>query len=389
MAESILTFQGLLAAIDKMPGYTPTSQELVNIQNKQPLIKDIPAAKWATGLGAAAILMTRGMVKDTLASAVRLAEASAKAAHGYDPGDPGRIGADAFNVGLVGSGLRGLSGSVPKDSAGMFGAKLPWVGPNVKDITGKTSREIADNLATFKIPTSDLRTTLGEVVDHPELFRFYPELKDAPVSFTYKHGFETGGRTRKTDQGTPEFEMSVPSGALTPEGTLVPEQEEFITGVLLHEMQHGVRMLDEKAGLASVRGSSIWQAADEWEKFKKAVEGADKIKLELPEEVIDLYKKLKFIDEKTRGAPGIIYAKKPGEIEAEMTRLGRHMTKEERAATPLEQRKGYSQPIDLKKEGFEIGLGLLKSIRDDPFGQFMESLQMRPEGGMLTGKWKS
>jgi hypothetical protein len=387
MAESMWTFQGLLAAIDKMPGYTPTSQELANIQNKQSPINNIPAAKWAAGLGAAAILMTRGMVKDTLASAVRLAEASAKAAHGYDPGDPGRIGADAFNVGLVGSGLRGLSGAVPKDSAGMFGAKLPWVGPDVKDITGKTSREIADNLATFKIPTSDLRTTLGEVVDHPELFKYYPELKDAPISFTYKHGFKTGGRTRRTAQGTPEFEMFPPSGALTPEGTLVPEQEEFIKGILLHEIQHGVRLLDEKAGLASLRGSNVWKAVDEWEEFKKAVEGAEKLKLELPQEVTDLYKKLKFADEKAEAAPDLIYVKNPGEIEAEMTRLGRHMTKEERAATPLEQRKGYSQPIDLKKEGSKIRQ--LKSIQDNSFNQLMESLQMSPEGGMLTGKWKS
>jgi len=72
---------------------------------------------------------------------------------------------------------------------------------------GALRREIPDNM-TFKIqPRAGESHLLGDVIDHPELFKEYPAFKDIPVEFTGSD-ISTGALTARTNPTTGTFEVA-------------------------------------------------------------------------------------------------------------------------------------------------------------------------------------
>lgn len=92
--------------------------------------------------------------------------------------------------------------------------------------------EIADNLAKVNdLPKLFQGKTLGEVLDHPELFNNYPDLRDVKVQkmLPTMDNYERGGEFLLDEQGNTILRVN---GNQTPEA---------IKSSLLHEVQHEIQ----------------------------------------------------------------------------------------------------------------------------------------------------
>ena len=87
-------------------------------------------------------------------------------------------------------------------------------------------------------------STLGEVLDAPELFKAYPELKDIQVSFTMGKDFEHDGGFYPTGASFFEDGIIDVKGAFNAGDTLNPSNHNNALSTLLHEVQHFVQNIE-------------------------------------------------------------------------------------------------------------------------------------------------
>jgi hypothetical protein len=159
----------------------------------------------------------------------------------------------------------GLSGTVPKDALRIFG------GRRARD-PGKLSGSIdapesigADNLWRFEIPDNtakiktenfqtidgkaqdpqQVKSTLAEVLDHPELFRQYPVLKDQKIFLD---------RSLKGTSTLGYHDNVKGVMALNPDLLNSPDRT---LSVLLHEIQHPIQQLEGFSTGTNMRSSEI------------------------------------------------------------------------------------------------------------------------------------
>ena len=93
--------------------------------------------------------------------------------------------------------------------------------------------------------------TLGDILDHPELYKYYPHLKDTQVIPT--NGFER---------------MAGIQGWYSPERGLMalgPGTEEHLLSTILHEAQHGIQYHE---GFSSGSSTQAFKS-DNWMDMEK------------------------------------------------------------------------------------------------------------------------
>ena len=156
---------------------------------------------------------------------------------------------------------------------------------------------------------------LGEFIEHPELFKAYPELKDI--------NFEVG---RKSDKYVASFNPDKKLIKINP--SAVQAGDEGILDILIHEIQHAIQM---KEGFAP--GSNPEHAGNQMlsalaEKIYSLPPG--KVKNELQ----DLYFELRT---KRKDLEHYMYLRSPGEIEANMVSARRKLSEGLRKEFPLKE----------------------------------------------------
>jgi hypothetical protein len=158
---------------------------------------------------------------------------------------------------IVGAARLGKIGKADIEKAQELFTKHPEVKPaSVYNATGvykgeddKLRSVISDNAAKTKnLPGSGEKAKLGDVLDHPQLFELYPELKDIDVvgaSIGGKEGSFTASRG-KGDPGTIKIsgvgQKFIDSMRLD-DGTQATESD--IRSVLLHETQHAIQSIEK------------------------------------------------------------------------------------------------------------------------------------------------
>lgn len=162
-------------------------------------------------------------------------------------------------------------GNIDKNTNGMFvGAKPDAKGNYPKgsfsDIASKkTMQEIDDSNAKLKI-TDSTHTTLGNVLDHPELFKARPELKEMPI------GVSIDNNLAKKD-ATGYYQPYVDNGA-----DYFPTFEEMYSKAhindtmdnVLHETQHAIQNKDNLPA-----GSSPREYTDERKWYNESIRNAE------------------------------------------------------------------------------------------------------------------
>ena len=108
---------------------------------------------------------------------------------------------------------------------------------------GKWRFEINDSRMQLRTDAADIPnyTTLGELVDAPELFEAYPDMADLSVTFHTLEGGQNGGYSRKFDS----IELSRD----------LKNRPETLLNSLIHEMQHAIQ---SREGFASGANPAYW-----------------------------------------------------------------------------------------------------------------------------------
>jgi hypothetical protein len=162
----------------------------------------------------------------------------------YAMGNPDRLTTDEIIPSVANSAMALGAGGMPMaeaGAAGLFGGRLA---ANAEKQTGwfrspvdKLERfEIPDQGSKFTMPQPDFRNRLKDVLDHPELYEAYPELKNTRVYL-------------KSDMGSNANATFNPrTGAIDLNANLSPTEAH---SSLLHEVQHAIQ---QQEGFAS--GSS-------------------------------------------------------------------------------------------------------------------------------------
>jgi hypothetical protein len=109
-------------------------------------------------------------------------------------------------------------------------------GRYVDSLDGKLKAVISDKASKIKDPTGQV---LGQVLDHPELYRLYPELKNIPIKVDPK--------------------AKIPGGSFNPTTGIEARAPniQLLREVILHETQHGVQNIE-----GFTRGGNIQQFLD-------------------------------------------------------------------------------------------------------------------------------
>lgn len=108
---------------------------------------------------------------------------------------------------------------------------------------GKWRWEINDSRMQLRTDAADIPnyTTLGELVDAPELFEAYPDMADLSVTFHTLEDGQNGGYSRKFDS----IELSRD----------LKNRPETLLNSLIHEMQHAIQ---SREGFASGANPAYW-----------------------------------------------------------------------------------------------------------------------------------
>ena len=216
---------------------------------------------------------------------------------------------EAINVAMAaGPGtLVGASSRVPY-SSGWFKGK-----------DGQMRYEISDEAMKLKDKdwTYGEKGKLADFVEHPELFKAYPELKDMP--------FEVG---QKTDKYIASFNPNTQTLKINPDA--IKSGDEGILDVITHEVQHAIQY---KEGFAT--GSNPTYAAEQAltelaEKIYSMPPGKAKL------EAQDLYFELRNNKE---DFGQYMYLRSPGEVEANIVSARRKLSDEMRKKFPIEDHK--------------------------------------------------
>lgn len=108
---------------------------------------------------------------------------------------------------------------------------------------GKWRFEINDSRMQLRTDAADIPnyTTLGELVDAPELFEAYPDMADLSVTFHTLEGGQNGGYSRKFDSIELSRDMK--------------NRPETLLNSLIHEVQHAIQ---SREGFASGANPAYW-----------------------------------------------------------------------------------------------------------------------------------
>ena len=118
-----------------------------------------------------------------------------------------------------------------------------------RNSNGDWRMEISDyGIKVKQIPDKGRSLKLGDVIDHPELFKAYPHLKNMPIrgyaSTSDVYGFEPVGYYESRFQN---IHMKIPA-FMTTGGTKRPARDEQIrrwTRTLVHELQHAIQHIEK------------------------------------------------------------------------------------------------------------------------------------------------
>jgi len=103
--------------------------------------------------------------------------------------------------------------------------------------------EISDKgykLTEKALRMGDIDGRLSDYVDHPELFKNYPHLRDVRISGGFGDKWNYGGEYRHQKQGATY--LDIPGGIPTfPEIDASARNAETLRGVILHEIQHAIQ----------------------------------------------------------------------------------------------------------------------------------------------------
>ena len=158
---------------------------------------------------------------------------------------------------------------------------------------------------------------LGDFIEHPELFKAYPEFKDM--------AFEVG---QKTDEYIASFNPNTKTLKINP--AAIKSGDEGILDVIIHEIQHAVQ---NKEGFAS--GSNPTFAAEEaLTKLAEKIYSMPHSKAKL--EAQDLYFQLR---NNKDDFGQYMYLRSPGEVEANIVSARRKLSEEMRKKFPIEDHK--------------------------------------------------
>lgn len=280
--------------------------------------------------------------------------------------------------------IAALLGLIPDDAEGMY------VGPRARgwdDLPGKFSSlidrkvraEISDEDASLKAGDNAAQSLkrlfarkqnrrLEEILDHPELYRQYPELKDLTVYHDPRYA--------ATEVGGPQASTS-PTGSINFHEPLFIEMgvarrqqgqgadKDYGTSVLLHELQHKIQGKEGWAAGGNPNMIEVRQAVSE--RAKRLGELMDKFRVEIldsqrsgrpiPDEVADtddfremagLYGQFHHSDGSPRNPQEVFnlaYGDIGGEIEARDTQLRRKFNLDQRRSTSPFVEAGGGVPL--------------------------------------------
>ena len=198
-------------------------------------------------------------------------------------------------------------------------SRVPYSSGWFKGKDGQLRYEISDEAMKLKDKdwTYGEKGKLADFVEHPELFKAYPELKDMP--------FEVG---QKTDKYIASFNPNTQTLKINPDA--IKSGDEGILDVITHEVQHAIQ---HKEGFAT--GSNPTYAAEQAltelaEKIYSMPPGKAKL------EAQDLYFELRNNKEEFGQ---YMYLRSPGEVEANIVSARRKLSDEMRKKFPIEDHK--------------------------------------------------
>lgn len=233
---------------------------------------------------------------------------------------------EAINVGM-GAGPGTIAGVTARTAKlGRLGTGMDYTKPETTAKTGwwqgadgKFKFEISDE--GMKLVDKDWKFgekgKLGDFIEHPELFKAYPEFKDM--------AFEVG---QKTDKYIASFNPNTKTLKINP--SAIKSGDEGILDVIIHEVQHAVQ---NKEGFAS--GSNPTFAAEEaLTKLAEKIYSMPHSKAKL--EAQDLYFQLR---NNKDDFGQYMYLRSPGEIEANIVSARRKLSDEMRKKFPIEDHK--------------------------------------------------
>jgi len=126
-----------------------------------------------------------------------------------------------------------LDGTPPENKFMFTGPKATGFDPmNATEMSTGPRNEISDEGATIKAYPQSGPKTLGDVLDHPDLYAQYPHLRDVPVVHTALREGMDGAYNPKT-------------GRMYISDTLTPENER---STILHETQHAIQDYENYPG---------------------------------------------------------------------------------------------------------------------------------------------
>lgn len=212
-------------------------------------------------------------------------------------------------------GMGGGPGTIAGMGSKMSGVATGWW----KGTDGKFKYEISDEgmkLVDKEWKFGD-KGRLGDFIEHPELFKAYPEFKDM--------AFEVG---QKTDKYIASFNPNTSTLKINP--SAIKSGDEGILDVIIHEIQHAVQ---NKEGFAP--GSNPTFAAEEaLTKLAEKIYSMPHSKAKL--EAQDLYFQLR---NNKDDFGQYMYLRSPGEIEANIVSARRKLSEEMRKKFPIEDHK--------------------------------------------------
>lgn len=208
---------------------------------------------------------------------------------------------------------------------------------------------------------------LGDLIDYPDLFQAYPQLKSIPVTLRHRHGAPSIAGGFNPQQNT----MTLVGDLVTPEATLV--DADYVLSAMAHEIEHAVQLIEGFQTGSNMKTATARKAAaaatgameqlrkdyPEWfakyDQLKQVEPAPD---LDVQELVNKITKHMKSAPEPVRQTlrylrlePYNIYRAATGEAMARLVQARRKMTAEERKAKPPRQHLKEM----LKDEGLMTG----------------------------------
>lgn len=347
MAKEVILDSGQRGTIDDRGNFTP-SKTVSPTQNLRDEINKLPVPDSGPSL--------LGMVKDVLTSVLNLSDAPVTGGP-VDPldvmnvmsgGGAASMGRGGASLGVFGGRLRGMEDAAAKSTArimkkeGRDAADILRHTGLQEDVRGNWLYEISDNQSKLVLPKAashrmssmddfdNLPTAspyakgphkLGDILDHPDLYKSYPELKDLPVKIN-----QPGMGSALNPFGKEPLYMSI---------DLSPAFDDEIAThrILMHEVNHAVQQLDVRDGIPRDVGTNriavLHQAVKYGDRVKKVLEDNPDIDPKLKDQYLRTAKKV------WDGLEDIAaYHANPGEVESRNVERRLFMTPEQRRTGP-------------------------------------------------------